>query len=182
MQALNVWLQNCRDHTDSSGFPEQIQTLSQVLQEVSDLGGVGGRYTRAVQLFEEWLERADEIRNYRKSARTMETAEFIDPLDRAWKVELHGLQSKLELCARQLQSLDILGFGDTQHVQHSALIRVAQNLVDYIQLMTEEIDAMRVLEGELVRSEREFACQRATQLANAPRETRAPRAGAWTVV
>ncbi|KAJ5807896.1 hypothetical protein N7474_009165 [Penicillium riverlandense] len=182
MHALNDWLQKCHDHTGSSGFPEQIQTLSQVLQDVSDLGGVGGRYARAVQLFEEWLERADEIRNYRKSARAMETAEFIDPLDRAWKEELHGLQSKLELCARQLQSLDILGFGDTQHVQHSALIRVVQNLVDYIQLMTEEIGAMRILEGELVRSEREFACQRATQLANAPRETRAPRAGAWTVV
>ncbi|KAJ5601163.1 hypothetical protein N7510_010697 [Penicillium lagena] len=182
MQSLNVWLQNCCDHTGSSGFPEQIQTLSQVLQEVTDLGGVGGRYTRAVQLFEEWFERADEIRNCRKSAGAMEIAGFIDPLDRAWKEELHDLQSKLELCARQLPSLDILGFEDTQHVQHSALFRVARNLVDYIQLMTEEIGAMRMLEGELVRSEREFACQRATQLANAPRETRAPRAGAWTVM
>lgn len=182
MQALDVWLQNCRDHTGSNGFPEQIQTLSQVLQDVFDLGGIGGRYTRAVQLFEEWFERADEIRNCRKSARAMDAAGFIDPLDRAWKEELHRLQSKLELCARQLQSLDIMGFGDTQHVQHSALIRVAQNLVDYIPLMTEEIGAMRMLESELVRSEREFACQRATQLANAPRETRAPQAGAWTVV
>ncbi|CAL5872869.1 uncharacterized protein PFLUO_LOCUS7138 [Penicillium psychrofluorescens] len=182
MQALNVWFQNCRDHTGSSGFPEQIQTLSQILQEVSDLGGVGGRYTRTVQHFEEWFEQADEIRNCRKSAKAMEAAGFINPLDRAWKEELHGLQSKLELCTRQLQSLDILGLGHTQHVQHSALIRAAQNLVDYIQLMTEEIGAMRVLEGELVRSEREFACQRATQLANAPREMRAPRAGIWTVV
>lgn len=183
-QAISCWQQNCQDHCGPHGFPEQIQVLSRVLQEVSDLtaggGGGGGRYTRAVQVFEKWFQQADHIRRFREPAGTVDATVFIDPLDRAWKEETHALHAKLELYARQLQSLDILGFGEVERLEHSALARVAQNLTEFIQFMTQEIRAMRTLEADLVRAERECVSRLATGLAGLPRETNAPRPGVWS--
>ena len=159
VQALSSWLQNCHDHRGPHDFPGQIQILSQLLQEISGLvtSGVSGRYSRAVKTFELWVDQAELIRHDREYSE--DGISFIDPLDQAWKEEIHALRAKLELSQRQLQSLDILGFGEVERLEHSALTRVSQSLAESIQLMIQEINAMSTLEAELVRSEREAVSQ-----------------------
>ncbi|KAJ5654688.1 hypothetical protein N7490_001691 [Penicillium lividum] len=177
VQALGFWLQNCRDNGQRD-FAEQIQILSQVLQEVTDTTFASGRYARVVATFEDWFDRAEKIRGLRETSRALDGIDFIDPLDRAWKDEVQGLQSKLEFCARQLQTLDILGFGEVERLEQSALTRVAQGLVELIQVMMQEVRAMRTVEIEMVRSERETVSRLATQLTTIGTEMRS-RVGIW---
>lgn len=181
VQALDHWAQNCREHHGSHGLPEQIQILSQVLQEIMDLAGdgTGGRYTHAVTKFEAWLGQAEAVRTHREVSGVLEGIDFIDPLDQSWKEQVHSLYAKLELCGRQLQTLDILGFGEGEQLPKSALVRVAQSLGDSIQLMLREIRAMQNVESDLVRSERELVRQLATQLTSLPPERQSPRVGIW---
>ncbi|KAJ5156957.1 uncharacterized protein N7482_008057 [Penicillium canariense] len=180
VQSLGCWLQNCRDHLGPHGFAEQIQVLSQVLQDVSDLGlcGMSGRYTQAVRRFEDWFQQAQSLRHQRASSGTFDGTVFIDPLDRSWKEELHALHAKLELSARQLQSLDILGFGEVELLEQSALTRVAQSLTESMQLMMQEIRSMQTLEAELVRSEQQCVRRIATALTG-PRREMSARVGVW---
>ncbi|CAI7621482.1 unnamed protein product [Penicillium discolor] len=179
-QALGLWLSNCREHHGPHDFSEQIQILSQVLQDVSDMiaGSRGAQYSQAVKTFEDWLNQAELIRHNRGPG-CLDVGTFIDPLGRSWKESLRTLNVRLELCVRQLQVLDILGFGEVERLEQSALARVAKNLAELIQLMTQEIRAMQTLETEMVRSERDFVGLLATQLAGSRREAKAPRVGAW---
>lgn len=179
VQALGLWLSNCQEHRGPHDFGEQIQILSQILQDVSDMvSGGGGLYCQVVTAFEHWLDQAEIIRR-KRGPQGMDIGIFIEPLARSWKESLHALNAKLELCARQLQVLDILGFGQVERLEQSALARVARNLAELIQLMSQEIRAMRTLEAEVVRSERDSVRLLATRLAGSLRETKAPRVGAW---
>lgn len=177
-QALNVWVQNCHDHRGPHEFPEQVQIFSQILQETSDLEtrGVSGRYSQAVETFELWFEQANLVRHDRVYSGS--DISFIDPLDQTWKEELHALHAKLELCQRQLLSLDILGFGEVERLEQSALTRVSQSLNESIQLMMQEINAMRTLEAELVRSEREAVSELVKKLPST-RDAGTPHIGIW---
>lgn len=179
-QALGIWLSNCREHRGPHDFSEQIQILSQVLQDVSDMvaGSRGAQYSQAVKTFEDWLNQAELIRHTR-GPECLDVGTFIDPLGRSWNESLRTLNVRLELCIRQLQVLDILGFGEVERLEQSALARVAKNLAELIQLMTQEIRAMQMLETEMVRSERDFVGLLATQLAGSKGDARAPRVGAW---
>ncbi|KAJ5498692.1 hypothetical protein N7453_007743 [Penicillium expansum] len=163
-QALGLWLSNCREHRGPHDFSEQIQILSQVLQDVSDMiAGRSAQYSQAVKTFEDWLNQAELIR-HKRGPGCLDVGVFIDPLGRSWKESLRTLNVRLELCVRQLQVLDILGFGQVEHLEQSALARVARNLAELIQLMTQEIRAMQTLETEVVRSERDSVSLLATQL------------------
>ncbi|KAJ5697174.1 hypothetical protein N7488_010858 [Penicillium malachiteum] len=179
VQALDYWAQNCREHHGPHGFPEQIQILSQALQEVADLSGRNGSYTQAVAVFEDWVDQVQSIRHNRERSRVLDATGFIDPLSEEWKEQVQHLHAKLELCSRQLQTLDILGFGEVERLEQSALTRVARSLTESIQLMLQEIRAMRSLESEVVRVERETVSQLATQLASFPPERPAVRFGIW---
>ncbi|KAJ5718893.1 uncharacterized protein N7483_009975 [Penicillium malachiteum] len=181
VQALDYWAQNCREHHGPHGFPEQIQILSQVLQEVTDLTGINGRYTQEVAVFEDWIDQAESIRNNRERSRILDGTGFIDPLSEDWKEQVQHLHAKLELCSRQLQTLDILGFGEVERLEQSALTRVAQSLMESIKLMLQEIRAMRSLESDIVSAERETVSQLATQLASFPPDRPAVRVGIWSV-
>jgi hypothetical protein len=180
VQALGLWLSNCREHRGPHDFSEQIQILSRVLQDVSDMvaGSRGAQYSQAVETFEDWLNQAELISQKREPG-CLDVGAFINPLGRSWKESLHNLNVRLELCVRELQVLDILGFGQVERLEQSALARVAKNLVELIQLMTQEIRAMQTLETEVVRSERNAVSLLATQLVGSMRERRAPRIGAW---
>ncbi|CAG8091715.1 unnamed protein product [Penicillium olsonii] len=177
VHALGLWLSNCREHRGSHDFPEQIQILSQVLQEVSDMIAESGPYSYIVMTFRAWLGQAEKIRQARGPGCVDVT--FVDPLPRSWKEPVQTLGSKLELFSRQLQALDILGFGQVERVEQSALARVARTLADLIQLMVQEMRALRTLEMEVVRSEREAVSLLASRLAGSARESKAPKAGAW---
>lgn len=180
MQALGYWAQNCQGHHGSSDFSQQIQIMSQILQEVSDLiSQVHGRYTRAVETFEAWFYEAKNIRSHRESSGIDDRVVFIDPLDHTWKEELHALKAKLDLCMRQLGSLDVQAFTRVEGLEQSALVRVTQGLYESTQLMIQEIHSMQTTESEIIRAEREQISQLAAGLANVHRATLQPRAGLW---
>ena len=168
-QALSVWLQNIQEHNGRLGFAEQTQLLSQVMQEVTDLtDDVGGRYTLSIQAFENWFRKAQEIRNCRNQLDQDAAADlvvFIDPLSRSWRDELDSLTMKLELCSRQLQSLDILGYGDMERLLHdSTLPRTAKGLDEMLNLMLDEVNSIRKIERDIVTAERRWVSQLTEQL------------------
>ncbi|KAJ5769799.1 uncharacterized protein N7511_001850 [Penicillium nucicola] len=183
-KALGLWLSNCQEHHSLHDFPEQIQILSRVIQEVFDMISLnssdrGGKYTSAVADFEEWIEQADVIHQTRGGNRT-DVATFIDQLPRSWKDTLQELSLKLELCARHLQSLDVLGFGEIEQLGSAALTSLITKLGELMQLMTQEIRVMRALEAEIVRIERDSIAHLATQLTESSRGMQAPRVGVWS--
>lgn len=177
VHALGLWQLNCREHRGPHDFTEQIQILSQVPQDISDMIDGDGDYSRAVKEFETWLGQAELVRQNRESG-YIDVA-FVDPLPQSWKEPIHTLHAKLELCLRQLQVLDILGFGQVERLDQSAVARVATTLSDLMQLMLQEIRAMRILEVEVVRSERESIALLASRLAGSTRESRPVRVGVW---
>lgn len=184
-QALDFWAQNIQTHNGRLGFAEQIQLLSQIMQEVTDLTDeVGGRYKLAIQTFEHWFRKADEIKKCRTQldSGAADLVVFIDPLDGAWKDELNDLNMKLEFCSQQLQSLDILGYGDAGKLDDSSLLRIAKGLDDMMNSMLDEIHTVRKIERDIVRSERAWVSQLTDPLVvadNRPREDRELRAGMW---
>ncbi|KAJ5143359.1 uncharacterized protein N7515_002146 [Penicillium bovifimosum] len=177
IQALELWLSSCHGHPCQHDFSDQVQILSGILQDVSDMisGVGGGEYSRTVEIFENWLNQAELVRHGRVSG-DVDIDIFIDPLTRGWQESLHALIVKLELCARQLQVLDIPAF---EGLEQSALARASKKLAELIQFMLQEIRAIRTLEAEIVRSERDSVSLVATRLAGPTREIRAPRVGVW---
>jgi hypothetical protein len=180
-QALHCWLKNSIEHNGHQGFAEQIQVLSQVAQEVFDLSDVlGGGYTLAVQDFDSWFRKVEEIKSRRHRHGGSELAIFVDPLDRVWKEQVHAMTMKLELCSRQLQSLDILGYGEVERLEDSSLYRTAKGLDDMATLMIEELNTIHKIEADIIRSERHWVSQLSQQVAaSRPLEEMAPRVGIW---
>ncbi|PWY86961.1 hypothetical protein BO70DRAFT_394977 [Aspergillus heteromorphus CBS 117.55] len=181
-QALHCWLQNSRGHNGHQGFAEQIQVLSQITDDVYNLSdNLGGRYTIVVQQFESWFQRVEDIRNHRlHHGQGSDQMVFIDPLDHTWRDEMSTLTMKLELCLRQLQSLDILGYGEAGPVDGSALFRTAKSLEEMVHLMVEEVNTIRKIESDVVKAERVWVSQLARQLTTVlPHDQKLPRVGVW---
>ena len=186
-KALNIWLNNSRERSNRQPFPEQIQLLSQITQEVSSLSDNGSRYTAAMQEFEAWFAAVEEIKESRSRAGTESTTDnmdiFIDPLNQDWKDEINALLMKIELCSKQLQSLDILGYGEIEQLQDSALLRTAVGLRDLTDMMIREIKTICAIESDVVRSERVWVSRIADGLLETrPKKESAPRVGIWKLV
>ncbi|KAL4907502.1 hypothetical protein BDW74DRAFT_125142 [Aspergillus multicolor] len=180
-QALHYWLRNSGGHNGQQGFAQQVQLLSQISQEVYGLSDSHGRYTVAILEFEGWFQRVEEIQQARTRV-GQGGDDFVDPINREWKEETNALIMKLELASRKLQSLDILGYGDVEALDGSALLRTAKGLSDLIDQMTEELSIIRKLEADIVRSANSRVSQLARHLVEMqPREDQAvPRTGLWT--
>ncbi|KAJ5278658.1 hypothetical protein N7478_004030 [Penicillium angulare] len=181
VQALNQWAEFSREHNGPHGLSDQVQSLSQILQEVSDLlsGEMGGKYAHAVGVFENWFHQAEDIRYRSETSRVLDRIEFIDPLDQSWKEEVQGLQAKLDLCSRRLEALDLVGLGESEQLGRSAFSRVVRGLTESLQLMTQELRAMRTAELEMISSERETVSRMATQMTSFPLEKSSGRVGIW---
>ncbi|KAL4944000.1 hypothetical protein BDV06DRAFT_188295 [Aspergillus oleicola] len=182
-QALQYWLKNSREHKGQYGFGEQVRLLSQVAQEVYDVSDVhGGRYTMAILEFESWLHRAEKIQNARQNVAGQECEVFIDPIHRNWKEEINSLIMKLELVQRQLQSLDILGYGEVEALGEPALLRTVKGLDDLASQMVEELKLIRKIEADIVRTEKQRVSQLAQQLVEmqSREDFSIPRTGLWT--
>ncbi|EAW23456.1 uncharacterized protein NFIA_021650 [Aspergillus fischeri NRRL 181] len=183
-QALNRWLENASEYGGRPNFAAQIQAFSQLVQEVCDLtDSLGGRYTMLVQEFDEWFRKAQAIESMRLHRQQGDASHvvFIDPLDRVWKDEVHAMTVKLEQSLRQLQSLDIEGYdGPEQALADAALVRTAKGLDVMIASMVDELKAIRRIEAQIVRSERQWVSQLTAKLAAThPRDARGPRPGMW---
>ncbi|PYH76508.1 hypothetical protein BO82DRAFT_369276 [Aspergillus uvarum CBS 121591] len=179
--ALHCWLRNSGEHDGPLGFAEQIRVLSQVAEDVYMVTeSPEGQYTVAVQKFEEWFQRMEEIRHHRLLYHEHEMYDgvFIDSLDRTWQEEVSTLSTKLDYCSRQLQSLDLLGYGELERFDGSALFRMIKHLEETVNLMIEELHTIRKIEGDVVRAERAWVGQLARKLVSAvlPQEQ---RLGLW---
>lgn len=157
-QALSTWLRNVEPTAASTS--DQIQHLSHIIQDITDLiDPLTGRYTLVLQTFDAWFHKADEIRKCRRQLDSDAAAGllvFIDPLDdHGWREEIEALGMKLEFCARQLQSLDILGhFGDVGGQEDSALVRVVRGLEELLLGLSKEVAIVKRIERDIVRAER----------------------------
>ncbi len=182
-QALHYWLMNACEHNGQQGYAEQIQLLSLIAQEVHDIGDShSGRYTMAILEFESWLQRVEEVQEARLSREGGRGADdFINPIHREWKDETKALIMKLELASRQLQSLDILGYGDLEALDASALLLTVKSLGELVHQMAEELGIIRKIEADIVKSETAWVSQLAQQLVELqPRAVPAvPRTGLW---
>ncbi|KAF7181371.1 hypothetical protein CNMCM7691_000589 [Aspergillus felis] len=183
-QALNHWLENASEHGGRQNFAAQIQVFSQLVQEVCDsTDSLGGRYTMLVREFEEWFRKAQAIESMRLHREQGDASHvvFIDPIDRVWKDEVHAMTMKLEQSLRQLQSLDIAGYdGPEQVLADAALVRTAKGLDVMIASMVDELKAIRRIEAQIVRLERQWVSQLTAELAAThPRDARGPRPGMW---
>lgn len=166
IQALRNLSENAKK---SSGgrhdFTEQLQILSRTIQDVTDLTDQrGGRYTDVVREFEKWVGRF----NRSKGVQSLEPdddgaegapADFITPIGRHWQTEVSRLNSKLDLCLRDLQSLDV-GIENQQSEESepsstSALWRVVRGHTELVMSMIEELETMFKVEAEAVKAERE---------------------------
>ncbi|PWY95720.1 hypothetical protein BO94DRAFT_506924 [Aspergillus sclerotioniger CBS 115572] len=181
-QALHYWLENSRERDGQQGFAEQIRVFSQVTEEVYNISdSLGGRYAAIVQEFEAWFQKVEDIRTYRlHQGGGLDQVVFIDPLNQSWRDETSTLVMKLELCLRQLQSLDILGYGEAGPLSGSALFRTATSLEDMANMMIEELNTIRKIESDVVKSERVWVSQLARQLtAVSAHDQRLLRVGMW---
>ncbi|KAL4929304.1 uncharacterized protein BDV17DRAFT_262334 [Aspergillus undulatus] len=183
-QALQYWLKNAREHNGQHGFAEQVWLLSQVAQEMYDISDVhGGRYTMAILEFESWLQKVEGVRDARcRRVTEEESDDFINPIHREWKEETNALIMKLELLARQLQSLDILGYGEVEALDSSALLRTAKGLNELVSQMVDELRIVRRIEADIVKTESQRVSQLAQHLVDMqPRKDPAvPETGLWT--
>ncbi|KAK2741003.1 hypothetical protein FQN55_008558 [Onygenales sp. PD_40] len=180
-QALHRLSDDIRNNNSRYDFAGQIQILSRVVQDVADLTdrtGPGGRYTACVRAFEEWVTRAGRVRHARKSTTdttttNTPTCQFIDPLSHKWKEEVAALSAKLDLCARELDCLDVRDEYQRQHYDHhereqgqaqdgrpfgavasSALARTVCGHRALLASMLEELEVMRAVEADVVGLER----------------------------
>jgi hypothetical protein len=164
--AVEQWLRNARDNNASYDFAQQLQILSEVVQDITDLTDPqGGRYNAMLTKFEEWFERAvllKQSRMGRNNAEGDETAvqqgykmQFIDPLGDDWKEDLDTLTMKVELYIRELDCLDVPTGpqADEPNYAASALVRIVEAHRISLALMREELQFMARTEVEIVGQE-----------------------------
>ncbi|KAL4802709.1 hypothetical protein BDV18DRAFT_60007 [Aspergillus unguis] len=181
-QALYYWLGIAREHNGQQGFAEQVQLLSQVAQEVYGLSdGHGGRHTMVILEFERWLQKVEEIQEAR-GVDGSDGESFIEPISRKWREETAALKMKLELASRQLQSLDILGYGEVEALSSSALLRTVKSLDQMVTQMIQELKVVCRIEADIVKRETARVSELAQHLVDMrPRQDPSePRTGLWT--
>ncbi|KAI1955894.1 hypothetical protein LOZ58_006589, partial [Ophidiomyces ophidiicola] len=149
-------VQACNGRYD---FATQIQMLSRVIQEVSDLTeSRDGRYNVVIQEFEEWSAHVKEV----KQSRTQKTGglQFIDTLRDGWRNDVAALSAKLELCSRELDCVEIRTAttqGDDRSGYHaSALVRAVTGHRELIRSMIDELDVIATIESEVTMMERSW--------------------------
>ncbi|KAI2064953.1 hypothetical protein LOZ02_005927, partial [Ophidiomyces ophidiicola] len=151
-------VQACNGRYD---FATQIQMLSRVIQEVSDLTqSRDGRYNVVIQEFEEWSAHVKEV----KQNRTQRNGglQFIDPLRDGWRNDVAALSAKLELCSRELDCVEIRTAttttqGDDRSGYHaSALARAVTGHRELIRSMIDELDVIAKIESEVTMMERSW--------------------------
>lgn len=167
-----------------------------MIQDVADLTDMrGGRYVSCVRTFEKWFEHVARVRQgrvaSRNGSRSRELAvdtcgddcddqnnhdndksrnkfEFIDPLSFKWKEEVAALGVKLELCARELDCLDVnvriadaqekdadmYGEGGNGYPPSSALVRTVNGHKMLLASMVEELEVMSAVEADVGKLER----------------------------
>ncbi|WEW58769.1 hypothetical protein PRK78_004237 [Emydomyces testavorans] len=157
-------IKTCNSRYD---FLTQVQMLSKVIQEVSDLtDSQEGRYNNAVREFEKWSAHVTEVKQSRSQPETGDSiaagydSEFIESLSDEWRNDVAALLAKLELCSRELDCLEVGATSsdneDASDYYASALVRAVKGHKLLIQSMIEELDVIAKIEAEVVKMERSW--------------------------
>ncbi|EED17112.1 6-phosphogluconolactonase, putative [Talaromyces stipitatus ATCC 10500] len=173
LEALYDWsLESASLAEDNNGatFQAEIQSFSRVTQEVADMTAAGsGRYALVVQVFEEWLDRAEHIKRSREDQNDSKEwePEYIDTLGPTWRNEVDELTVKAELCLRELLKTSLFVLDETKFFEKhsdSALVRLARGHRDIWTSMIDELKLMRAVESETVRLEQAWIACAADQV------------------
>lgn len=127
---------------------EKLQLLSHHVQEISALIESGGMYPGILNVFEVWLARACRIRasRDRPSDANGQDLEFIESIGDDWKIEVAGLEMKLNACSRKLKDV-----GKSQG--NSTLAHFLLSFQRVVTKLLEELGMIRGIESDLMAQE-----------------------------
>ncbi|KAH7052243.1 hypothetical protein B0J12DRAFT_571847 [Macrophomina phaseolina] len=134
-------LQEWKSGSATSGLAENIQLLGPLLNELRALTDSGGRHTRAVQEFEEWAARAEQVWAGREAGQRVEV---VSRLGDAWKVEVGALLRKETALAREAEGLAEAAAGSSIRAVVDGSRALVAGMVEELQLMRR----VEVLVGE----------------------------------
>lgn len=145
LHALQEWSSG----SATFGLAENIQLLGPLLNELRALTDSGGRHTRVVQEFEQWMGRAEQVWAGRAAARRVEV---VEGLGDEWRVEAAALVRKVSGLAREADRLVAPAWG-------SSISSVVMGCRALVEGMVGELQLMRRVEAEVGEDEARFVEQ-----------------------
>lgn len=137
--ALIEW---CKEVSSTSG-ESKTAAFSNILNEMWLLVGPGGRYTAAVNAFEDWHKMVEAELDHRLHDAHID---IMEGLGDGWKAEVDALMSALCRCSDDLESLG-------PAIEPSDLARCLNVLMTMLANMLEELVLVRDIENTLVERE-----------------------------
>ncbi|KAL1389781.1 hypothetical protein HDK64DRAFT_268444 [Phyllosticta capitalensis] len=142
LQALQEWSSG----SSKLGLAENVQLLGPVLNELRALTDSGGRYTRLVQEFEQWVAQVEEIWSHREVKQSFDVA---DSLGEEWKTEVSSLIRKVSLLAREMERI-------VEPRNGSSIAAVVSQCRSLVKGMSKELQNMRRIEIDVEKREAQF--------------------------
>ena len=154
--ALVKWAQG----KTGSQIADKVQQLSRNISELCNLLSADGKFTRILEIFEEWFTQALTIREQRdgRSRKQAGNMTIVEGIGDGWKAEAMVLERELTYCLR-----DMGAFGAIQSV--SGLGRLLALYSKLIANLLEELDVVQWIEDEIVSRERHWVENAITNLA-----------------
>ncbi|OJD34437.1 uncharacterized protein BKCO1_2300045 [Diplodia corticola] len=135
------------------GLAENIQLLGPLLNELRALTDAGGRHTSAVQEFEGWSSRAEEVWMQREREQEQgRRVRVVEGLGDGWKVEVAALIRKVTALARDADRL-------VEPAAGSSISTVVGGCRALVTGIMHELQLMRRIEAEVGQSEAWFVEQ-----------------------
>lgn len=132
------------------GLEEKSQGLDAVVSGAWQLAGQGGRYSRAVQKFESWVDEVSDLLSERK-AKDLDADDlrFVEGLDAGWREDCRMMGRQIEIWKAQLRDLGHAHEG-------SSLEMVLVDCRALIDGMLTELSTMQQLERDAMQGEKDW--------------------------
>lgn len=130
---------------------DRVQALDEVVSGLWAVSHPGGRHTRLVRLFRDWVDGVGDVEAARRDG-DGSVALFVGDLDASWKEECAGLARRLDAWRRQLQGLARPVTGDDEGPP-SSLARMLEGARCMVRDMRAEVDVMEQVEREALARE-----------------------------
>ena len=130
-----------------------IQTLSDVVAEISDWSGEDGKYTQTIEIFDYWHAQACRVLQKRDADVTTEAQVLIlEGIGDGWKADVIKLRRKATTSLDRLRILEIA----KEHSEDSDLVRLAKALTTTFSNMVQELDTLQAIENQMVSLEQSW--------------------------
>ncbi|KAK7612427.1 hypothetical protein JOL62DRAFT_479272, partial [Phyllosticta paracitricarpa] len=141
LQALQEWSSG----SANLGLAENVQLLGPVLNELRALTDSGGRYTRLVHEFEQWVAYVQAVWSQREAKQAFEVA---DGLGEEWKSEVNSLIRKVSLLAREMERI-------VEPRSGSSIAAMVSQCRSLVKGMSKELQTIRRVEVDVAKREAE---------------------------